>query len=227
MALSFVQATNAANAAGTTSALAFTSNVTVGSLLLVSLRNDGALTTSVSDTIGNVWVNVNGTGNDPSIWYTVNKTTGANTVTGTYSSSNSNNNILVAEYSNPLASPLDGFVGAGSTTTWSVGPLTTHFTNETLIIILLSFGGGSTTSTSGATLRVDSNTGGKMSLLDINESLSGAYTQTGTLGIGTGIVYLMGFKSSTSVFVPVGGDSISSDRSIQHLTTELNHFLQV
>jgi len=224
MALSFVQATDAANVAGTTSALAFVGNVTIGSLLLVSGRNDSNLTTSVSDTIGNVWVNV--TTNGLSIWYTVNKTTGANTVTVTYSSSNANNNILVAEYSNPLASPLDGFVGAGSTTTWSVGPLTTHYTNETLIIILLSYGGGGTVSTSGATLRIDAITGGKMALLDINESLAGVYTQTGTLSVGTGLVYLAGFKSSTSV--PVGGgDSISSDRTVQHLTTQLNHLDQV
>ena len=121
---------------------------------------------------------------------------------------------------------LDGFVGAGSTTTWSVGPLTTHYTNETLIMILLSYGGGGTVSTSGATLRIDSSTGGKMALLDINESLAGVYTQTGTLSVGTGAVYLAGFKSSTSV--PVGGgNSISSDRTVQHLTTQLNYLDQI
>src|ERR1700678_738127 len=99
MAWSFVQAANS-----TTTTVVFGSNVTVGNVLLITLRtsaNTGGNTT-ISDTLGNTWVqsfdvSPNGTQGVWAFYVLSNKTTGANTVT--IAGSNGNANAVIAEFS--------------------------------------------------------------------------------------------------------------------------------
>lgn len=105
MAFSFNQATFTQSGVGPTLALAYTTNVTAGSVLVAILtgRATGMLPSSVSDTQGNVWVQVGtsqfGGVTRSGVFVCLSaKTTGANTVTGTWSTSGAAVSIGIAEW---------------------------------------------------------------------------------------------------------------------------------
>ena|ERR1700676_5092070 len=110
MSIAFVQGNNNTGQSGTTVPLAFTSNNTVGSLLILTVR--GTLdATSITDSAGNSsWTQVDHLQNNEwcSLWFNPNCLAGANTVTAHFASSASSVYLAVGEYSGvATVSPLD------------------------------------------------------------------------------------------------------------------------
>lgn len=103
MAIAFVQSDyNEGNGSSTTIAQAFGSNVTAGNLLVACLcRDGGGNTVSVTDSQGNTWQRDEQLDSTQhiEIWSTIAGSTGANTVTATFSSGQANRRLAIHEYS--------------------------------------------------------------------------------------------------------------------------------
>lgn len=135
---------NSGNSGGslvTSLAVAYSSNVTQGNLLIAVLSSGnpqvGTTISSVTDTQGNTWTAAAST-SDPfvtstetEIWWAVAKATGANTAT-VNATSGCHPLMIVAEYNVPNAI-LDQTTGLNQSFTVPSHPITTAFANELII----------------------------------------------------------------------------------------------
>jgi hypothetical protein len=171
-AIGYVQSANyfSGTASGTNAAATLPSTANAGDLIVVWVRF-GAVpcTASVSDTLGNTWTPVSDAmvsdsthgankGAGAQMFYTINQATGSDTINVTYSASVPRRCIIASEYTGVASSnPLDGEVHALDTTSTSVsvGPLTTSNTRDLLFACSMSDSGdaGPWTPGSGYTLR--------------------------------------------------------------------------
>jgi hypothetical protein len=136
---------------GTSATCAWTSNVTAGNLLVMTVKwtTSGAPVMSATDTLGNTWLNKTrvsaSIGVTQQFWYCVSTGSGANTVTLTFSVSEAAIGMCVAEFSGATSTfdPSGGTnsSASASSTALSSGHVTTTNANDLCI---------STVSTSGA-----------------------------------------------------------------------------
>lgn len=190
MAFAFVQA-NGTGHSGTSTSLAYGSNVAAGNLLVVVVSNFSTSTTvSISDTQGNVYAQA-GTystasgANRVSIWYAMAKASGANTVTATPSSSDFTGlGVLEYSYSGATAFTVDGSVtNNGNTNPHSTGNIPVSGSGE---LAIAAFCQGSLTATwtpgTGFTNRVSQNNGSSFEALYVDDDfpVSSAVNDSGT-----------------------------------------------
>lgn len=164
MAVAFVQGISDSNTPGSPRALAFSSNVTKGHLLVAmfQVRGPGASVSNefINDTLGNFWVPVfftsgtstasygaitNNAGGTIFVymqaWYCISKASGANTVTIASNQSGAGGNDLgIAEFSgitNPIVDVIVKNAG-GASTAFEPLSITTGFTNEIIVAMSLT-----------------------------------------------------------------------------------------
>lgn len=148
--------------AGTTQALAFTTNVTAGSLIVVCAHtnNTARAISSIADSLGGSYGAAGATQTRAShgagdIWFAKNSAAGANTVTVTFNGSLSgvSTYVCIAEYSGiDTTSPADGFAAAnGSSTTPSSGNVTTTAADS--LVVGFCYAGGTASASGGFTSR--------------------------------------------------------------------------
>lgn len=253
--MAYVQSASTSGSSVTplTLSVAYPSNVTAGNLLFVAFEEDsgensGTITGRISDTRGNTWssfptpatsLDTALVGFNLNFFYCIANASGANTVSchttwsgGTFGSRASG--LIIVEYSR--ATTKDQAVGASSSTQFALSPITTLFASELILSIIVqddTVTGASLSAGAGFTARENITTGllssGRslwMMLQDENVTSTGTYTPTyGGGPLKGGTEGTISFQQSLGPFS--GGDALGSDRSIQHLTTELNHLLQV
>jgi predicted secreted protein len=202
MSISLVQNTSN-NVPGNPMSLAFGSNVTAGNLLIVGVGSTtgGASnsTISLSDTLGNTYTSLGKVEEgvlsaSGEIFYCIANSSGANTVTATYSSG-SGIALHVAEFSGVSAVDQNAVTNDQTGTAADSGPVTTAFADELLLGWLIASGaptagtGWTLLSSQGATLR---------SALEYQiVSSTGTYDATFTLGSGKGGTPVWGLRITT------------------------------
>src|SRR6202521_2678499 len=152
--ISFVQGNSVYNVASAGSiALAFSSNVTAGNLIVVQCEGATNVTMSITDSLGNTYTpigtKVSQSTSDSELFYAKNITGGANTVTCTYNPTAIGRYIAFHEYSGAdKTSPLDVWAfGHNGGTSMDSGATTTKFASE----VLAAFGYCFTTCTTPGT----------------------------------------------------------------------------
>jgi len=212
MTFAYVQGANNGGGAGPTQTLAYTSNNTVGNLLVCAVRlSSTGNTITVTDSQGNGgWTQAAAQGQTTDVhtnylWYCANCKAGANTITVTEAGgATSNIDILIAEYSGvatvtPILDKTASAQTNGSATFSSGNTATTTNPTELLIGSATSSSGNSglpTANTFGssvsATGRLGSPGGGvKLFLFDGVTTATGAYAASATWsasGNGTSII---------------------------------------
>lgn len=207
----FVQATAASTVpASATLAKAYTSNNTLGNMLLCATRvyNSGTLPTyTVTDNNGNTWIKApagffSHATSGVDLWYALNCNAGPNTVTITVSNPNNcHPNMVISEYSGiATVSALDtqssAQSGANSTTPNS-GNITTAQTKEVLAGFCEneSLDGLSNTPDAGWTARA--NASGNLFYCDQIVSATGTYAYSSVLSSSVAWgAYIAGFKAA-------------------------------
>lgn len=225
MGLTFVQVSTEVVASAVTSVgQSYTTNTTLGSLLLVhTLAAAGGSTYSVTDTLGNTYTQIGSRssgGNQSAVYFAINIGSGANTVTF-HSSIGDTLTIFLAEYTGQAtgATPIDVSFGE---TTWSetgtgtvnFGAITTTRTNETLIMFGRSSAGGAQLVTQdGSTVRSGSNS--TVMLQDRNVATGGNYASafSTSLSGNQGQATFFGVKTPTSV-LPTSIAWLNKQRSL-------------
>jgi hypothetical protein len=183
-AIAFVQSKSGGSVSTTSVAVTYTSNNTLGNTLILFLRmSTTSQTVTMSDTLSNTFVQAatqqqTTDGHTTYLFYVKNCKAGANTVTATFSGTNTYHWLAAYEYSGlDLANPLDQTATAqGTTTAISVGPTSATNTANELVFLGVGFPGsftGTVTSGSGYTL-------GEQNLDAVNGSYHGA-TETATV----------------------------------------------
>jgi hypothetical protein len=207
--LTFIQGGGNQNSAGSTLALAYSSNTT-GSSLLLAFTQFNAVTGSASlaDTLLNTWTQI-GTptvigGNTVQLWQVpVNKAPGgADTVTMTAPVSNAFNVLGLLEYTNQAVSPIDVFSAwaSGTGTTATTPSITTTFTNETLVVWGLNGDALASTVGAGFTLRLNGSNATSKQVVAEDEAQLNAGTFSGTW-TQTNVAWktaILGIKSTAS-----------------------------
>ena len=204
-------------ASGTSGAAPLPSTANAGDLIVVWVRF-GAVpcTASVSDTLGNTWTPVSdaivsdsthgaNAGAGAQMFYTINQTTGSDTINVTYSASVPRRCVVASEYTGVAGSnPLEGEVHLLDSTSKSitVGPLSTTNAADLLFACSMSDNGdvGTWTVGAGYTLR-------QTDTRDIAEdqfvSAPGSYSATSTASSGASFVsQLAAFKAASDWQVP-------------------------
>ena len=221
----FQQANAREITSGTVNSVPFPNSNAAGNLIVVYAvwGNTGSVT--LSDTAGNTYVSAqaattwgSGNGSRAQVFYAKNVAGGANTVTGTFSSSVSGSfgGIYVHEYAGmDKVSPLDVIKSAkGSGTALSSGAAVTTNAND------LIFGAGATAgaiSSAGAAFNVRSTVSGNWTM-DRNVTTAGSYTATATASNARWVMQLVAFKAeagtdttppSTALTAPTSGSTVS------------------
>lgn len=132
--IAHVQSTSIGTSGASSRALAFLSNVTAGSAIIVATTSSHAVT-NVTDSQGNTYIEAvpyNSVG--MSIWYCLNAAAGATTVTVTYSGTTSYDALIIHEYSGvALTGALDTIASFQSVSPISAG--TDSFATSSVIPI--------------------------------------------------------------------------------------------
>jgi glucose/arabinose dehydrogenase/PKD repeat protein len=232
----FQQANAREITSGTVNSVAFTNANTAGNLIVVYAvwGNTGSVT--LSDTAGNTYVSVQAatTWGRTSSWraqvfYAKNVAGGANTVTGTFSSSVSGSfgGIYVHEYAGmDKVSPLDVVKSAkGTGTALSSGAAVTTNAND------LIFGAGATAgaiTSAGAAYSVRSTVSGNWTM-DRNVTTTGSYAATATATSARWVMQLVAFKAqagtdstppSTVLTAPTSGSTVSGTIAVSATATD-------
>jgi hypothetical protein len=206
----FAQQNNSVvGSASNTQALAFSSNVTLGSLRLCVLRpatNSDVVSTVVGSASG-AYTRL-GTINNAALslrsflYYKEGGAAGAENVTITTTTTGNTSRIALAEYTGVLSSAsLDGTALAQrftSGTTISTGIVTTTAADSLLVAILLADADATTVvPASSETERLES--GARLQLQDKGAAIAGDYTSSWTLGVAqAGVYFFAAFKSDTA-----------------------------
>lgn len=192
--------------------IAYSSNVTAGDLLIAVL--DAVATaspvTTMSDTQGNVWSAIapfteSGSGDGLCIWWCVAKSTGANTVSMTFSNSGTQSMLYVAEYSGVNALDVSA-LGQAVSTSWSSGGATTNFPNELVIGIgcgVNGSGSGALTAGAGFTARASHNLGFENFIAEdkiVSSTGSQTATATDTVSDNYGLKLLTFYYSGVGLY---------------------------
>jgi hypothetical protein len=221
----FVQVANGTTGGGTATSVAavYGSNNTLGNFLVCCVRGFSAApgVLSVADTQTNTWVkaagdwvdNPGGVQNEIQTWYVTNCKAGANTVTLSTAGSAAFLRIIILEYSGiALSSPEDGNShGAGSSTSWASGNITTTATDLLIGNIQDENANPSFTPTGGWTLRKD--TGDSFAVYDQLNQVAGTYGFSGTVGSSSNWAAMINAFKNASVVVPVFPRSILQKRT--------------
>lgn len=212
----FVQSTSTdAGGATTGFSIAYTSNVTAGSLLVYAVRLGGDCTVGVTDTRGNTWTEIihsavqTDDGSVLSVWYAKNASAGATTVNFTFSASVTSR-LGIAEYSGiDTSTAFDKQTSNQSGGSTSTAPVTTASqtpTNASSLVVGFLTTGGDPTSISangggatGFTLREASSASNRFALED--KILSSSSAQTAGFTLGSGQTYIAGL----AIFNGAGG----------------------
>lgn len=135
----------AANASATSITLAFGSNVTAGSLIVVGWRyGSSARTVTLSDTLGNTYANVTASeafnatdGTTVGIGYAMNSGAGADTVTFAISGAAANLRFAISEFSGGATSSAFDQANAatGNTSPLSAGSVTPGVNGELIFVV--------------------------------------------------------------------------------------------
>lgn len=198
MAISFVQGksgTNASGATSTTSTAAFSSNTTLGNLIIVGIANDGTAgsVTSVTDTQGNSYSlvvrNTALTAVTAEIWVAVVTTAGASNVV-TANQGFNDGAIFAQEWSGLATSSFTDQLarGTGSTTTMTATTAATTVANELIFAVGEVDLSGSNTITVGAgysNFLTASSSFVRGAIESKTVSSTGAQTATMTIASGT------------------------------------------
>jgi len=178
--------------AASTIALAYGSNITAASLLLVDVSWDysGGTFVSIADTLTSTWTQVGSELQDTAntqanrLYYAYNSGAGANTVTVTFSAGTADfRRISVAEYSGAMTAsdPVDqtASVAGGDTATGTDGTATGNITptvDGCLVAAVLTVNNGTPTVDAGTsyTERVDGITGGSAAAIELEDFTQGA-----------------------------------------------------
>jgi hypothetical protein len=149
----------AQDAASTTIALAFDSNVTAGNFIVVyGFCDSGGTVASIADTIGNSYAqdvsHANADPYEPSVWSAQSPNGGANTVTITFSASKAFRRIVIIEYQDILAAnPTDVTAGAdGVSTTPASGAAGTTVDGDLCLGFCVDVSGSPVTYTAGTNI---------------------------------------------------------------------------
>lgn len=216
MAIAYVQSRSVDSGAVSSATLAYSSNTTAGSLLIVAVRQSGTGgTCTISDSQSNTYVNnaINSTFTSDKLFvaYALNTTGGANTVTCTFGASVAMR-WAIHEYSGlASSSALDqSNVTTGNNTAPDSGNITTTVANELLFSACGC--GANSTFTVGAnyTLReqIPAGANGKLATEDRIVSATGTYsapyTISGTTTWGDAILSFKIASSSATVFKMAG-----------------------
>jgi hypothetical protein len=162
-----------------------------GSLLFLYAANDVPI--SLSDTGGNTWLLSPGYGSGQYtvLWYCYTKAIGSTTMTVQYSGSQANPYVVASEYS--VGSTLDfTAINAPGVNVLSMSQaIITNFNNELNVMFGNGYGNSIFTSTSGLTLRRNSEIagGGQHSAVFVGDrpaATKGVYAETGTMATSTG-----------------------------------------
>jgi len=157
---------------------------------LVFCYGSNAAPSGISDTNGNTWIPVPGSGGYTVLWYCVANASGSTTITVTYSSAQTYTQVLVTEYTTfSVSGPFEVALVVES----GVGVLsfsqsfTTSTDNQLIVVFGNGYGSASNfTTTSGLTMRYNNGTiGGSPSSLYVGDrpaTLHGSYTESGTIG---------------------------------------------
>jgi hypothetical protein len=165
----------------TTVTAAFSSNVTTGDLLVVAVGGSNNATFSITDTQGNTYIkakdvynpSIGFTGYTSAIYYTVAKSSSADTVQAYNAASSGFMRLLIHEYSG--ANALDATSSnTGNSSTVDSGSAATNFAHE-LVFGWLASDNGVTSAGSGFTLR---ETAGSESTMDKEVTSKGSYSVT-------------------------------------------------
>lgn len=205
MGLIFKQEATVGTTTPTTAVATYPGNCIIGSYLIAFVfwtTVSGSAT--VSDPTNGAWTSISGptVSVDSIQFFHVPSNTGSTplVVTATVPSSGANG-IIILEYTGQAVTPFDAIAtfANGSSTTATSNPVTTNFTNETLICFGLSGNATGFTPGSGWTTR-QTLAGTFMCAEDQNQSAIGSYagiwTQTPS---ATWVTTVLGFKSTTSV----------------------------
>jgi hypothetical protein len=223
MASTFVQAAGLNPAGALSRDITYGSNVTANNLLLLYvLVNSSGPTTqvnSVTDSIGNTWTqadNRTSANGHVQIFWAKNLSTAANTVTAHFNNALATFQILiVCEYTNPAASPIDGVtVFTDSTGTSYTGtPIISTQTNETIVALgyINASQALSLTGTGGFTTRFFGSP--FFGIMDAPATSPGTYTPTATVGSAAEVAFstvalfsaTSHGKVATPTFSPVAG----------------------
>jgi hypothetical protein len=211
--VTFIQSNNTlSTTAGTTTvSTAFSSNVAAGDAIIVTTMVGGTTTSSVTDTLGNTYTKavqtLSGGTDEIAIFYALNSTGGADTVTAHYAVANGFATVYIHEYAGVLTSAaLDKTSsGTGSGTAVSSGATAATTSANELLIGMATSDHTITAGESGWNIR--QNAGGNMSQDDV-VSATGAYAATFTQNItGNWAAIIATFKANA---VPAGAAYLSS-----------------
>ena len=148
----FVQGKTGTYSTATSQSQTFTNNVVSGNLLVAFISNGGtnAGTITISDTRGTSWTafysDTTANGLVQKAWFGVAPSSGANTVTVSWSTGSQNSSLIVAEYQGIAASPLDQNPATKTgTSAWSTNSVTTTQAVELAIAVTIETSAGVTT----------------------------------------------------------------------------------
>ena len=204
--------TSAANVGSTSLTAAFTNNVKEGNLIVVGTGVDttgAAAITAPTDTLGNTYTQIFNSAfatNRGAAYYAYSIKSGANTVTGHYDGSNSEQSLIVREYWGVPISvvPLDT---SNSATGTSNAPNSTATTatgaSYRLVIgfVMDDNGAGQTYASSGYSnlTSITSNSGDGVAMVD--KTIGTPSTETAAFTLGTSA----GWVCAVATFLPSGG----------------------
>ena len=217
--IALVQHANKDVGSGTSTTLAYGSNPTANNLLIGVFRGGGAaaLPYTITDTIGNTWTGltsnqVGGIGS-LQIWWAVNTTTSADTVTFAISGTATSLRLAIYEYSGAATtSPVDAennsqTNGSGNPASTSITPA---FNNE--LIIGVASTGATTTATAGTNYTqedaVPAAANTRLSVEDWVQTTSTATTAPQTITGG------VSWMAAIAAFKPAGASSPTCSGSI-------------
>lgn len=201
--LTFVQAVPGGLLNSTSQSLAYNSNTTAGSLLLLFTITNGGTPTTCTDSLSNTWTKIyrdnSSAPNSLEVWMCNGGKGGADTVTFTQNEALSIQMVLL-EYTGQNASPVDTFINgqSGAGTSVSIGPITASFPNETLIAVWGVLVPGYDAGGSDWTLRTTAGGSNYIQVEDMNIASTGNYTATGITGSGFAEGGIVAFKSLNS-----------------------------
>lgn len=187
-----LQSTNVDSGTGSgTTTLAYTSNVTIGNILVAGVRLGGSSQNPIiTDSQGNTWtrllLNINSSGDTTSVHWLIATSTGALTVTLTNSVSGSRR-WIIAEYdaAGTTVSVDQSTITSAQGTAVSSGTVTTTTASELLVGVIEGDGFAGDTFTPGAGYTVRQSiiplSQFKLALEDIVVSSTGSYVADGTL----------------------------------------------
>ena len=196
-AIAFVKVDDDGSCAGCTSTVkAYTGGNTAGNLLTACFVMDPAQTVaSMTDTRSNTWTRahriIGGGGGTVEIWYAMNVSAGANTVTGNYSGSTSYAAMMLHEYSGAaISSALDVVAAQNQTNPGVAADAVSSGANTTTVNGALIFGctgegGGAGILSAGTSFTLRSTVYGDSPSEDRIQATAGSVAATFTTDVST------------------------------------------